>query len=637
MSSFKDVVGHKNIIKYISSAVQADAVSHAYILNGERGSGKRLLANLFAMSLQCQNRAEDGEACGKCQSCKQAQSGNQPDIIKVTHEKPNTISVDDIRTQINNDIVIKPYSSKYKIYIIPEADLMSAQAQNALLKTIEEPPEYAVIMLLTENAEALLPTIRSRCVMMKLRNIKDQLVKKYLMEQMEIPDYKADVCVAFAQGNMGKAIMLATSEYFNEIKEEVVHLLRNIDEMNVSELMDAVKKCMTYKMEINDYLDMIAIWYRDVLIYKATKNVDRVVFSDQLRYIKARASKSSYEGIENILDAIEKAKARLKANVNFELTMELLLLTIRRTRYMTKVIGVRFRTAGKIYFFSPGEFEIKQGDHVIVETARGIEYGRVVSAPKEVDDDSVVQPLKSVIRIATEQDEKTVEKNRQKEKEAFKICQEKIRKHGLDMKLIEAEYTFDNNKVLFYFTADGRIDFRELVKDLAAVFRTRIELRQIGVRDETKIRGGIGICGRPLCCSTYLTEFAAVSIKMAKEQNLSLNPTKISGVCGRLMCCLTNEEETYEVLNSQLPSVGDNVTTSDGLTGTVHSLSVLRRLVKVIVNLENDEKEIREYKADDLKFRPRRKKQKVSKEEQKKLAALERMEKKEGASKLDDK
>ena len=329
MSSFKDVVGHKNIIKYIESAVQADAVSHAYILNGERGSGKRLLANLFAMSLQCQNRAEDGEACGKCQSCKQALHGNQPDIIKVTHEKPNTISVDDIRTQVNNDIVIKPYSSKYKIYIIPEADLMSAQAQNALLKTIEEPPEYAVIMLLTENAEALLPTIRSRCVMMKLRNIKDQLVKKYLMEQMEIPDYKADVCVAFAQGNMGKAIMLATSEYFNEIKEEVVHLLRNIDEMNVSELMDAVKKCMTYKMEINDYLDMIAIWYRDVLIYKATKNVDRVVFSDQLRYIKARASKSSYEGIENILDAIEKAKARLKANVNFELTMELLLLTIK--------------------------------------------------------------------------------------------------------------------------------------------------------------------------------------------------------------------------------------------------------------------------------------------------------------------
>ena len=329
MSGFKDVVGHKNIIKYIQNAVTADAVSHAYILNGERGSGKKLLANLFAMSLQCENRDEDGDACGKCRSCRQAAGGNQPDIIRIMHEKPNTISVDDIRTQVNNDIVIKPYSSKYKIYIIPEADLMSAQAQNALLKTIEEPPEYAVIMLLTENAEALLPTIRSRCVMMKLRNIKDQLVKKYLMEQMEIPDYKADVCVAFAQGNMGKAIMLATSEYFNEIKEEVVHLLRNIDEMNVSELMDAVKKCMTYKMEINDYLDMIAIWYRDVLIYKATKNVDRVVFSDQLRYIKARASKSSYEGIETILEALEKAKARLRANVNFDLVMELLLLTIK--------------------------------------------------------------------------------------------------------------------------------------------------------------------------------------------------------------------------------------------------------------------------------------------------------------------
>ena len=301
---------------------------------------------------------------------------------------------------------------------------------------------------------------------------------------------------------------------------------------------------------------------------------------------------------------------------------------------MTKVIGVRFRTAGKIYFFAPGKFEIKRGDHVIVETARGIEYGRVVSGPKDVKDEEVVQPLKSVIRIATEQDRKAVEKNHQKEKDAFKICQEKIRKHGLEMKLIDVEYTFDNNKILFYFTADGRIDFRELVKDLAAVFRTRIELRQIGVRDETKIRGGIGICGRPLCCSTYLTEFAAVSIKMAKEQNLSLNPTKISGVCGRLMCCLTNEEETYEILNSQLPSVGDTVTTKEGLTGVVHSLSVLRKQVKVVVNLENDEKEIREYKAEDLKFRPRKKKQKVSKDEMKKLGVLE---KKDGASKLNDK
>ena len=301
---------------------------------------------------------------------------------------------------------------------------------------------------------------------------------------------------------------------------------------------------------------------------------------------------------------------------------------------MTKVIGVRFRTAGKIYFFAPGKLDIKQGDNVIVETARGVEFGRVVSGPREVEDEEVVQPLKSVIRPANDQDRKTVEKNKQKEKEAFKICLEKIRKHKLEMKLIDVEYTFDGNKILFYFTADGRIDFRELVKDLAAVFRTRIELRQIGVRDETKIRGGIGICGRPLCCSTYLTEFSAVSIKMAKEQNLSLNPTKISGVCGRLMCCLTNEEETYEVLNSQLPSVGDTVTTKDGLTGVVHSLSVLRRQVKVVVNLENDEKEIREYQADDLKFRPRRKKQKVSREEMKKLAALE---KGEGASKLNDK
>lgn len=302
---------------------------------------------------------------------------------------------------------------------------------------------------------------------------------------------------------------------------------------------------------------------------------------------------------------------------------------------MANVIGVRFRTAGKIYFFSPGQLEIKVGDHVIVETARGVEFGSVVSGPKEVEDEKIMQPLKPVIRVATKEDFRKEEKNREKEKEAFEICLEKIRKHGLEMKLIDAEYTFDNNKVLFYFTADGRIDFRELVKDLASVFRTRIELRQIGVRDETKIRGGIGICGRPLCCHTYLTEFAPVSIKMAKEQNLSLNPTKISGVCGRLMCCLTNEEETYEELNSRLPSIGDSVTTPEKLKGEVHSVNVLRQLVKVVVTLDNDEKEIREYKVEELRFKPRRRKKdvKLSKEELKELKALEE---KNGVSKLDD-
>ena len=302
---------------------------------------------------------------------------------------------------------------------------------------------------------------------------------------------------------------------------------------------------------------------------------------------------------------------------------------------MTKVIGVRFRTAGKIYFFSPGKLDIKTGDKVIVETARGVEFGSVVTGPKEVEDDKITQPLKSVIRLATEDDKKKEEKNKEKEKEAFKICLDKIHKHGLEMKLIDAEYTFDNNKVLFYFTADGRIDFRELVKDLASVFRTRIELRQIGVRDETKIRGGIGICGRPLCCHTYLSEFAPVSIKMAKEQNLSLNPTKISGVCGRLMCCLTNEEETYEELNSHLPGTGDHVTTPEGLRGDVQSVNVLRQLVKVVVTLDNDEKEIREYPVAELKFKPRRRKKdmKISKEEMRELKALEE---KNGASKLND-
>lgn len=301
---------------------------------------------------------------------------------------------------------------------------------------------------------------------------------------------------------------------------------------------------------------------------------------------------------------------------------------------MIKVVGVRFRNAGKIYFFGPGELEIAAGMHVIVETARGVEMGTVMTGPKDVFEDQVIMPLKPVIRIATEADEKQSARNREKEKEAFKICQEKIAKHKLEMKLVEAEYTFDNNKLLFYFTADGRIDFRELVKDLAAVFRTRIELRQIGVRDETKIIGGIGICGRALCCHTFLAEFAPVSIKMAKEQNLSLNPTKISGVCGRLMCCLKNEEETYEYLNSRLPGMGDFVTTDDGFRGTVSSVSVLRQTVKVLVEVDG-EKELRDYGVTQLKFKPKRRKDntKLSKEELKELAALED---KGGKSRFDD-
>ena len=302
---------------------------------------------------------------------------------------------------------------------------------------------------------------------------------------------------------------------------------------------------------------------------------------------------------------------------------------------MVKVVGIRFRNAGKIYYFGPGKLQLKAGMHVIVETARGVEMGTVLIPPKEVDDDKVVQPLKPVIRIATDDDEKVIEKNKEKEAEAYVICKEKIEKHGLDMKLVAAEYTFDNNKLLFYFTADGRIDFRELVKDLAAVFKTRIELRQIGVRDETKIVGGIGICGRPLCCASYLSEFIPVSIKMAKEQNLSLNPTKISGVCGRLMCCLKYEEDTYEELNGRLPNIGDYVTTDDGLKGEVHSVSILRQLVKVIVTVNNDEKEIREYKVDQLKFRPKKRREKQSTNDAE-LKQLEALEKKEGKSKLDD-
>ena len=300
---------------------------------------------------------------------------------------------------------------------------------------------------------------------------------------------------------------------------------------------------------------------------------------------------------------------------------------------MVKVIGVRFRQAGKIYYFDPLDFDIEVGQHVIVETARGIEYGLVLTGPREVADDKVIQPLKPVIRVATPEDDEIELKNKEKEKSAFHICLEKIAKHKLEMKLIDAEYTFDNNKVLFYFTADGRIDFRELVKDLAAVFKTRIELRQIGVRDETKILGGIGICGRTLCCHSHLSEFAPVSIKMAKEQNLSLNPTKISGVCGRLMCCLKNEEETYEYLNSKLPAIGDRVTTIDGFRGEVSGVNVLRKLVKIVVTMDNDEKEIKEYPVEQLKFRPKRRKERLNINDAE-LKQLEAMEKRDSGSAL---
>ena len=325
---------------------------------------------------------------------------------------------------------------------------------------------------------------------------------------------------------------------------------------------------------------------------------------------------------------------------------------------MTKVIGVRFRTAGKIYYFGPKDIEFKRSEHVIVETARGVEYGTVVLPNMEVEDEKVTQPLKNVIRKATPDDDEREKRNREKEKDAYKVCLEKIHKHGLEMKLINAEYTFDNNKVLFYFTADGRVDFRELVKDLAGVFRTRIELRQVGVRDETKILGGMGICGRPLCCHSYLADFAPVSIKMAKEQSLSLNPTKISGICGRLMCCLQNEAQVYEELNRKLPRVGDTVTTPDGLKGEVRETNVLKQLVKVVVEVD-DEKELREYAVSELKFKPRhrkdsedggkgekggKRKNKDNKnkktheeiEEELELEELERLEQKDGKSKLDD-
>lgn len=327
MAGFQDIIGQRQLVEHLQNALSAKKVSHAYIINGERSSGKEFIADTFAQALQCE--AGGSNPCGECHSCKQAVSGNHPDIIKVTHEKPNTIGVEDIRNKINHDIGIKPYSGPYKIYIMNEGEKMTVQAQNALLKTIEEPPEYAVIMILTTNLESLLPTVLSRCVVLNMKPVADELVKKYLMEQLRIPEYKADVCVAFARGNIGKAKALASSEEFDNIKNEAVTLLKYIREMEITDIVTAIRKISEYRLEINDYLDILAVWYRDVLLFKATNDANHLIFRDEIQFIRKIADQSTYEGIEIIIDALEKAKLRLQANVNFDLTIELLLLTIK--------------------------------------------------------------------------------------------------------------------------------------------------------------------------------------------------------------------------------------------------------------------------------------------------------------------
>ena len=322
MAGFHDILGHEQIIAHLQNAIEEDKVSHAYIFNGPEASGKMMLAEAFAMALQCEG--EGKRPCLECRSCRQAADHNQPDIIYVSHEKPNTIGVDDIRTQINNDIDIKPYSSRYKVYIVDEAQKMNQQAQNALLKTIEEPPAYAIILLLTTNADSFLQTILSRCITLNLKAVKEDLMKHY-----QIPDYQADICAAFSQGNVGKAIQLASSEEFGELKASVLQLMKRLEDIDLYEMTGAVKQIAEYKLSVNDYFDLMMIWFRDVLYLKATNDVDGLIFKDEVYDIKKQAAKRSYQGIETILEALEKAKIRLNANVNFDLVIELLLLTIK--------------------------------------------------------------------------------------------------------------------------------------------------------------------------------------------------------------------------------------------------------------------------------------------------------------------
>ncbi|MBD5503337.1 MAG: DNA polymerase III subunit [Lachnospiraceae bacterium] len=327
MAKFTDIIGQEQLKEHLQNAIATNKVSHAYIINGERSSGKEFIARVFAMALQCEKSGV--EPCGECHSCKQALSNNQPDIVYVSHEKPNTIGVEDIRSQINGDIGIKPYSSPRKIYIMNEGEKMTVQAQNALLKTLEEPPEYAVILILTTHVEALLPTILSRCVVLNMKPVPDMLVKKYLMEELAVPDYKANICVAFARGNIGKAKLLASSEEFEKVKDEAITLVKYINDMEVNEIVKAIKKITEYKFDVNDYLDILSAWYRDVLLFKATKDVNSLIFKEEIQQIMRVSDRSTYEGIETIVNALQQAKRRLEANVNFDLTMELLLLTIK--------------------------------------------------------------------------------------------------------------------------------------------------------------------------------------------------------------------------------------------------------------------------------------------------------------------
>lgn len=327
MAGFKDIIGHEQIIEHFQNAITLDKVSHAYILNGPDQSGKMMLAEAFAAALQCEKRGTEG--CMECHSCRQAVSHNQPDIIYLTHEKPNTISVNDIRVQINQSIIEKPYASPYKIYIVDEAEKMNQQAQNALLKTMEEPPAYAVIILLTTNADIFLPTILSRCIRLDLKPAANDKVRSYLMEHFQIPDYQSDVSAAFAQGNVGKAIQLASSEHFKEMKDSAVQLMKRVKDIDVYEMGEAVKQINEYKMSVNDYFDIMMVWYRDVLMYKATMDINSLIFKEQVYDIKKQASKSSYHGIQEVLKALEKAKVRLQANVNFDIVIELLLLTMK--------------------------------------------------------------------------------------------------------------------------------------------------------------------------------------------------------------------------------------------------------------------------------------------------------------------
>lgn len=554
---------------------------HAYLITGLEGMGKRTLARLLAQYWLCQAPEGEKRPCGVCRACQQVRDGTHADLVIIAPGKPinpdvrpdmKSIPVDEIRALIA--ITARhTFEGGRRVVLIEQADKMNPPAQNALLKTLEEPVPGTIFLLMTESPSLLLPTIVSRCRELKLHPWDDRTVLSVL-EKHGVTGQRAQEALHVSGGSIGKALAVAGDEQYWQRRSEVMR-----DFFALERRSDILRISSTWKDRKDDaeeLLDDVEDMLRTLLLCHLGQRSESAVTPYPAAWQRF-SREGELSAMMRLLDAVAQARQMRANQVTWQAVVERLLLSLMEEKANGQRNWRSIRERREAVFFTPGALWPTPGDFVIVETTRGIEFGEVVTEVREIDDTKLTSPLKQVVRIATEEDILHDKENKAAEKEAFTICQKKIADHKLDMKLVSVEYTFDNKTILFYFTANGRVDFRSLVKDLAGVFKTRIELRQIGVRDEAKMLGGLGPCGRPICCGTFLGDFQPVSIKMAKEQNLSLNPIKISGVCGRLMCCLKYEQDTYEEIRKSMPKEGKEVMTPDGVGVVCELKSSLNR------------------------------------------------------------